>query len=47
MSEKPIVKYSELISVIPKIPTERLLQLIAFMKLELQLREAYKKNDDV
>jgi hypothetical protein len=44
---RPFIKpetYQDLIQVIPKMPTLRLLELIAFMRLELQLRN--KKNEE-
>lgn len=38
------VSYSQLINSIPRWSTERIREIIAFLKLELKLRESYEKN---
>ena len=43
--QHPRMSYIELMSVIPKMSTERILQLVALLKLELHMRGYYKKDE--
>lgn len=36
--------YKDFILAIPKMQTDRIRELVAFLKLELQLRDAYEEN---